>query len=112
MLLLQDVTDSVPNVVDFNSERISFLRQRQAQFAAHFGLDLDQYLKVVKTCNTAEVITVLELLRTHKFRSAYRENCAVKIRNWLDLPVGKPLAPWEFARCAPTWKIGYALPTL
>lgn len=111
-MLLQDaVADFIPSDVD---PRISSLRCRQAEFAARFGLDLDQYLKIVRVCNTAEAITVLELLRTQKFRSVYREKCAVKLRNWIEdiRPVGKPLAPWEFIRCTPSWRIPYSLPTL
>lgn len=94
--------------------RVSALRHRQAEFAARFNLDLDQYLKIVRSCNTVEAITVLELLRTSKFRSAYRENCAAKIRQWFDdvRPISKPLAPWEFTRCTPTWSIPYSLPSL
>jgi hypothetical protein len=94
--------------------RVSALRHRQAEFAARFNLDLDQYLRIVRACNTVEVITVLELLRSAKFRSVYREKCAIKIRSWIEdvRPVGKPLASWEFIRCTPSWRIPYSLPTL
>ena len=93
---------------------IDVLRSRQAAFAVKFDLSLDQYLKIVRTCDSTEVITVLELLRATKFRSAYREQCALKIRKWLDdsNSIGKPLNVWEFKRCAPTWRISYAIPNL
>lgn len=92
--------------------KVQGLRTSQAEFAARFGLSLEQYLKIVKSCNTAEAITVLELLKAHKHRSVYRENCAAKVRQWLDVSLGStPLAPWEFSRCAPTWRISYSLPT-
>jgi len=71
------------------------LRARQQEFAARFDLTLDQYLKIVKSCNSVEAITVLELLKATKFRSAYRESCAAKVRKWLEASLGsKPLAPW------------------
>jgi len=90
------------------------LRARQSEFATKFGLDLLHYLKIVRSCTAVEVITIFELLRTSKFRSAYRENCSSKVRRWLedDYSLGKPLSPWEFTRCAPTWRIPYSLPTL
>jgi len=94
--------------------RVMYLRNRQAEFAARFNLDLDQYLKVVRACNSVEALTVLELLRTTKFRSVYREKCAAKIRSWIEdtRPIGKPLNPREFTRCIPTWRLPYSLPTM
>ena len=91
---------------------IDVLRSRQAAFAVKFDLSLDQYLKIVRACDSTEAITVLELLRASKFRSVYREQSAMKIRRWVDdsNSVGKPLNVWEFKRCAPTWRITYALP--
>jgi len=91
---------------------IDILRTRQAAFAVKFDLSLDQYLKIVRACDSTEAITVLELLRASKFRSVYREQSAMKIRRWVDdsNSVGKPLNVWEFKRCAPTWRITYALP--
>ena len=91
---------------------VDVLRTRQAAFAVKFDLSLDQYLKIVRACDSTEAITVLELLRASKFRSVYREQSAMKIRKWVDdsNSVGKPLNVWEFKRCAPTWRITYALP--
>jgi hypothetical protein len=104
--------DSVTVVSHTQDVWLTGLRTRQQAFAAHFDLSLDQYLKIVKSCNSVEAITVLELLKAAKFRSAYRESCAAKVRKWLTLDsVAKPLAPWEFARCAPTWRVTYSLPT-
>lgn len=92
--------------------RLTGFRERQQEFATRFDLTLDQYLKIVKSCNSAEAITVLELLKAEKFRSVYRANCATKVRTWLHESVGsKPLSPWEFSRCSPTWRIRYSLPT-
>jgi hypothetical protein len=104
--------DSVADFIDAADARLNGLRARQQEFATHFGLTLAQYLKIVKSCNTLEAITVLGLLKSTKFRSSYRETCAAKVRSWLETSVtSKPLAPWEFSRCAPKWRVSYSLPT-
>jgi len=92
---------------------VDALRVRQAKFGARFNLSLDQYLKIVKACNTDEALTVLELLRVVTFKSISRAQCARKVREWIDdcSAIGKPLNVWEFERCRPTWKISYSLPT-
>jgi hypothetical protein len=93
---------------------VGVLRERQALFAARFRLTLEQYLKIVRSCNTDEAITVLELLRVSTFKSQSRAQCARKIREWVDdeSTIGKPLNIWEFERCRPTWKVSYSLPTV
>jgi hypothetical protein len=93
---------------------VSVLRERQALFAAQVDLTLEQYLKIVRACNTDEAITVLELLRVSTFKSQSRAHCARKVREWVgnESAIGKPLNIWEFERCRPTWKIRYSLPTV
>ena len=77
-------------VIPAVDSRVAGLRARQQEFAARFDLTLDQYLKIVKTCNTVEAITVLELLKAHKHRSLYRERRAIKVRLWLCLLYTSP----------------------
>jgi len=87
------------------------LRIRQAQFAARFGLSLDEYLKIVRALTMADVVTVLELMKTTKHRSSSRQYAHDQIRKWLDMHIPcMPLSRLELKRLAPTWPVRWSLP--
>jgi hypothetical protein len=85
-------------------------REREA-FAAQFKLTLAEYLRIVRCCNTLQTITVLELMKSSKHKSSYRNRMHLQIRRWLDnnMP-GPPLSESQFKACCPTWPIFYDLP--
>lgn len=87
--------------------------QRQADFAARFNLSLDEYQRIVRSCDTAEVIVVLELFKARSHRSPARKFAHEQVKRWLllNLP-GKPLRDSQFRALAPKWPVNYELPTL
>ena len=87
--------------------------QRQAEFAARFNLSLGDYLRIVKVCNTQEVIIILELFKARSHRSPSRRFAHEKVKRWLllNLP-GKPLRESEFKALIPKWPVSYELPTI
>jgi hypothetical protein len=88
------------------------LRERQAEFAARFGLSLDQYLRVMRSCTTDEAITVFEVLKAKHHQSAYRASMESRIRSWIDTGIaGKPLTPEQFKQLRPTWPVRWKFPT-
>lgn len=89
------------------------LVQRQAEFAVRFNLSLDEYQRIVRACNTTEVIAVLELFKAKSHRSPARKFAYEQVKRWLllNLP-GKPLREAQFKALAPKWPVFYELPTL
>jgi hypothetical protein len=88
------------------------LRVRQAQFAARFNLSLTEYLQIVRTLPMADVVTVLELMKTAKHRTSARQYAHDQVRRWLDMHIPcMPLSRLELKRLAPTWPIRWVLPT-
>jgi hypothetical protein len=86
--------------------------QRQAEFAARFNLALDDYLRIVRSCTTQEVIVILELFKARSHRSPARKFAHEQVKRWLllNLP-GKPLRETQFKAFAPKWPVNYELPT-
>lgn len=87
------------------------LTERQAAFAAAFNLTYEQYMQIVKSCNTTEVIAVLELVKQKKHRSSFRQAMAQKLNRWFSLGVvSKPFSPKEFMALTPSWPVQWKLP--
>jgi hypothetical protein len=91
---------------------MSELEARQQTFACSFGLTLEQYKRLASSMNYTELISILELLKAHKHRSAFRASLADAVRSWLDHGVSlKPLTANQFKAIAPRWPVQYQLPT-
>lgn len=87
------------------------LQIRQTEFAARFNLTLEEYLLIVRSCTTAEAVTVLELMKSKDPKSAYRKRLQETIRRWLHRGlVGKPLLPAQFKELYPKYRIDWELP--
>jgi hypothetical protein len=88
------------------------LRQSQTEFARQFNLTLEQYLKIVRSCTTPEVIILLELMKAKNPKHAFRRYCQQKVRRWLDVPniIGRPLADHELKSLIPKYPITWSLP--
>ena len=88
------------------------LEQRQTEFAATFGLTLEQYKKLASSLSHIELITCLELLRAKRHRSGFRNHCKIQIQHWLDgAPYMKPLTQRQFKMAEPKWPIHYNIPS-
>lgn len=88
------------------------LELRQIDFAAHFGLLLNDYKRLASALTTEELISVLELLKAKRHRSKKRARCASDVRAWLKSPVNlKPLTYWQLQDIKCTWPVDYRLPT-
>lgn len=87
------------------------LEHRQAEFASHFSLSLDDYLYLVRKLPMTELTTVLELLKARNSKSSYRKYMQARVRRWIDerLP-GPPLTPSEFKMLTPQHPIKWQLP--
>lgn len=85
---------------------------RQAEFAARFNLSLDDYLRIVRSCNMQEIIIILELFKARSHRSSARKFAHEQVKRWLllNLP-GKPLRESQFKALTPKWPVNYELPT-
>jgi len=86
------------------------------EFAVLHNLTVDEYMKLVQSMRTGEVITCLELLRARRHRSEFRRNMDIKIRMWLiaantNGERTQPLTAKEFEMARPKWPITYTLPT-
>lgn len=87
------------------------LHGRQIEFAAHFRLTLEEYLKIVRTCNSTQVMILLELMKTQKHRSSFRQRMHLQVRRWLDNNMsGHPLSEAQFKALTPTWPVSWSLP--
>lgn len=87
------------------------LHGRQAEFAAKFRLTLEEYLKIVRTCNATEVVAILELMKTEKHRSSFRQRMHLQVRRWLDNNMsGHPLTDNQFKALVPKWPVSWSLP--
>jgi hypothetical protein len=87
------------------------LIQRQAEFAARFNLSVDEYLRIVRACNTTEVIVILELFKVKNHRSPNRKFAHEQVKRWLVLNLpGKPLRDSQFKSLIPKWPVTYELP--
>lgn len=91
---------------------MSTLEQRQAEFAASFGLSFEHYKKLASALNSTELITCLELLKARRHRSGFRASCTSQINAWLNGSEHlKPLSPRQFKGAEPKWPIPYTIPT-
>jgi hypothetical protein len=87
------------------------LEQRQIDFAAGFGLALNEYKALARSLTTADLISVLELLKAKTHKSKKRERYAADVRAWLKNPTGlKPLPAWALKDIECTWPVRYRLP--
>jgi hypothetical protein len=88
------------------------LVQRQAEFAVRFNLSLDEYQRIVRACNTQEIIAILELFKVRSHRSPARRFAHEQVKRWLMLNLpGKPLRDSQFRALIPKWPVLYQLPT-
>jgi len=87
------------------------LTERQAEFAAAFNLTYEQYMQVVKSCTSTEVVAVLELAKSYP-KSSFRKQMADRLKRWLELgTVSKPFSEREFKALTPTYPIRWKIPT-
>lgn len=88
------------------------LEQRQIDFAAGFGLALNDYKRLASSLGAEDLIAVLELVKVRKHKSRRRAQYAADVHAWLKNPVGlKPLTVGQLKDIKPTWPVIYRLPT-
>lgn len=93
----------------------------QATFASQFNITKAELRLLMKSCNSTELYTCLELLRAKKHRSSFRASMSALVRQWLLANatalesnsvhlIPKPLSRRQFEKSIPSWPTLYQIP--